>query len=80
MISADWPDESSSVSTVKADAETMHDILTGETTIVDEVWDQNAEAKIYGGKMEDTSWLSRMLKWIRNSEGKYIPRSSRTYH
>lgn len=79
-VSTDWPDEAAGLSTVKADAETVHGILVGETTIVDEVWDQNAEAKIYGGRMEDTSWLSRMLKRIRNSDGKYIPRSSHTYH
>jgi membrane protein YdbS with pleckstrin-like domain len=52
----------------------------GETAIVDEVWRQNAEAKIYGGKMENTAWLSRMLKRIRNAEGKFIPRTSHTYH
>jgi alkyl sulfatase BDS1-like metallo-beta-lactamase superfamily hydrolase len=79
-VSAGWPQEDGGLATVSANAETMHAILLGETTIVDEVWDQNAEAKIYGGKMENTSWLSRMLKRIRNSEGKYIPRSSNTYH
>lgn len=78
-VAAGWTDEEA-LSTVATDAETMDAILTGETTIVDEVWDQNAEAKIYGGKMENTSWLSRMLKRIRNAEGKYIPRSSHTYH
>lgn len=50
---------------ISAEAETIHGILAGETTIVDEVWKNNAQAPVYGASMYYTSWISRILKAIR---------------
>jgi hypothetical protein len=67
------------VTTITGNAETLHAIFVGETTIVDEVWESNVQAQVYGVGMEDTSWVSRMLKRIRHEQGKFIPRGQHTY-
>lgn len=56
-----------SVNTFRGDARTLHAVLTGETTIVDETWEGNLQARVYSSGMRYTSWLSRILKRIRES-------------
>lgn len=63
------PDE---VTPITADAETIEAILRGRTTIVDEVWEANLQAQVYGMGMEDTSWISRILRAIRNASGQHV--------
>jgi len=60
------------VTPITADAATIEDVLAGRTTIVDEVWESNLQAQVYGMGMEDTAWISRILRAIRNHEGQYV--------
>lgn len=60
------------VTPLTADAETIEAVLRGRTTIVDEVWEANLQAQVYGMGMEDTSWISRILRAIRNVHGQHV--------
>lgn len=51
---------------IEADADVLHDVFAGEETIVDGVWGGSVQAPVYGAQMGYTSWISRILKAVRN--------------
>lgn len=51
---------------IQADRAVLRDILNGDETIVDGVWGGSVQAPVYGAQMGYTSWISRLLKAIRN--------------
>lgn len=53
---------------IEADADVLRAIFAGNETIVDGVWGGSVQAPVYGAQMGYTSWISRILKAVRNGQ------------